>query len=216
MSEIKLSKAAIDRVELPSTPVGKLTLRDTSPSEPVSANCHTDYHATHNSGKRKLSSINLIVMHDTEGGTAKSVAEYFATSQSGGSAHLVVDDNTCYRCLGDDEIPWGAPGANTTGFHIEQCGYVSWTSVIWNKTHRKTLLRAAYKAAYHAKKYGIKPRFLTATNLKAGTRNGITTHAECTKAFGGTHTDPGAGWPRILFMGLVRGYYTTIKVKQVA
>jgi hypothetical protein len=206
----------LDHPELTELLEIERTLAAAIVAEPISADCHAQYHAYHKSGRRPLSAINLIVMHATQGGTARSVAVYFRNPKSGGSATLVVDDYSCYRCLADNEIPWGAPGANYNGFHIEQCGYASWTAVLWSKTHRRTLMRAAYKAAYHAKKYGLKPRFLTAANLKAGMRNGITTHAECTKAFGGSHTDPGKGWPRLLFMTMVRGYYAVLKVKKVA
>lgn len=185
-------------------------------AKPITASCNTEFHAFHKSGRRPLSVIDLIVMHATQGGTSRSVGSYFSTPSSGGSAQLVVDDYDCYRCLNDDEIPWGAPGANYNGFHIEQCGWSKWLTAVWSKTHRRTLMRAAYKAAYHAKKYGIKVRFLTAANLKSGMRNGVTTHAECTKAFGGNHTDPGTGWPRVLFMAFVRGYYVSLKVRRVA
>lgn len=186
-------------------------------SDGIAADCRSGFHAYHNSGHRPLSVIDLVVMHSTEGGTSRSVASYFTEAASGGSATLVVDDNSCYRCLTDAEIPWGAPGANYNGFHIEQCGYAKWLTSMWSKTHRRTLMRAAYKAAYHCRKYGITPRFLTAANLKAGMRNGITTHNECTAAFGGDHHDPGTGWPRVLFMTMVKGYYVTLRgVKKVA
>jgi hypothetical protein len=186
-------------------------------SEPVEADCHHDFHAAHFSGRRPLSVIDLIVIHVTEGGTAQSVASYFTKQTSGGSTQLVVDDCACFRCLADTEIPWGAPGANYNGFHIEQCGWSRWLKAMWSGTHRKTLMRAAYKTAYHCRKYGISPRFLFAANLKAGMRNGITTHAECSKAFGGDHHDPGTGWPRVLFMAMVKGYYLTLRrVKKVA
>lgn len=184
--------------------------------ESYSASCHFTHKAVHYSGHRPLSVINLIVMHSTEGGSAQSNASWFANRASGGSTQLVVDDYSCYRCLEDNQVPWGAPGANYNGFHIEQCGYARWGASLWNKTHRRTLMRAAYKAAFHCRRYGISPRFLTAASLKKGIRNGITTHAECTKAFGGTHTDPGAGWPRTLFMALVKGYYAHLKVRKIA
>lgn len=184
--------------------------------ESMGANCHFTFKAAHYSGRRPLRVISTIVIHSTEGGTSRSVASWFTERASGGSTQLVVDDFTCYRCLEDNQIPWGAPGANYFGFHIEQCGYARWTTTLWSKTHRRTLMRAAYKAAYHCHKYGISPRFLTGAQLKRGIRDGITTHAECTKAFGGTHTDPGTGWPRTLFMALVRGYYATIRVRKIA
>jgi hypothetical protein len=180
----------------------------------VSARCDTRYTAKHNSGKRPLSAVKLIVMHDTEGGTAESIARYFASPNSGGSAHLVVDDTACYRCLGNDVIPWAAPGANTQGFHIEQCGYAKWTT-LWMSKHRATLERAAYKAALHCRLFGIPPYFIGASELKAG-RPGVTTHAECTKAFGGDHTDPGFGWPRYWFMRRVRYHHRRLgHVEQV-
>jgi hypothetical protein len=88
--------------------------------DPIAADCRLTYRAAHDSGHRGLSEVRLIVMHDTEGGSAESVARYFSTGAATGSAHLVV---------------------------------------------------------------------------------------ECTKAFGGTHTDPGRLWPRTFFMGRVRSYY---------
>lgn len=184
-------------------------------NKPISVTCNTRYHAFHVSGYRPLNQIWWVVMHATEGGTSQSVASYFTSAKSGGSTQLVVDDFDCYRCLSDAQIPWGAPGANYHGFHIEQCGYVRWTKVVWSKTHRRTLMRAAYKAALHCKRYGIPIRFVEAEGLKKSLK-GITTHAECTKAFGGDHTDPGTNWPRLLFMTMVRAYALTIKVKRIA
>lgn len=182
----------------------------------INASCKTGFVATHQSGSRPLSAVTLIVMHDTEGGTARSVAEYFTSPNSGGSAHLVVDNDECYRCLANGVIPWGAPGANNQGFHIEQCGYARWTPAQWNRNIRM-LRRAAYKTAAHCKKFGIPVRFVTATGLEAG-HSGITTHAEVSKwqkAIGTpgdhSHTDPGPNWPRKVFMGLVRTYRARLR-----
>jgi N-acetylmuramoyl-L-alanine amidase len=157
-----------------------------------------------------LSAIKWVVMHDTEGGSAKGIAAYFqrAPTKDTGSTHLVIDDTSCYRCLRDNQIPWAAPGANTNGFHIELCGWAKWTSLVWS-SHRAMLNRAAYKTAWHCKKFGIPPYFIKADALMKGTR-GVTTHAECTKAFGGSHTDPGAGWPRWWFMRRVRHHYDAL------
>jgi hypothetical protein len=178
-------------------------------ADKTSADCHVaNPQAYHNSGKRNVNQIELIVLHDTEGGTAHGVATYFASAKSGGSAHLVVDDNECWRCLANDVIAWGAPGANTNGFHIEQCGYAGWSQNEWI-VHSKTLLRAAYKTAFHCHKFGIPPVFVEAAGLKAG-KKGVTTHAQVSLAFPnseGNHTDPGSNWPRAYFMGAVRRYY---------
>lgn len=171
--------------------------------------CILRYRARRRSGSRALNRIIWIVMHDTEGGTAKGIAQYFSGPTARGSAHLVIDDKECYRCLPNSIIPWGAPGANEKGFHIEQCGYARWSLVFW-KRHIETLRRSAYKAAQHCHKFNIPPVFITAKGLKNGQR-GITTHAECTKAFGGSHTDPGRFWPRRLFMLLVRRYLSQMR-----
>lgn len=178
--------------------------------DPIKSPCHKDYYpAAHVSGQRPESAIKWVVLHSTEGGTADIIARYFHGSSSGGSTHLVVDDVKCQRCLPNTAICWGAPGANYAGFHIEQCGFAKWSLSTW-KHHINTLRRAAYKTALHCKKFDIPARFVWAADLRAG-KAGITTHAECSKAFGGTHWDPGPGWPRLLFMGLVKGYLLTMK-----
>ncbi len=178
--------------------------------DPSGAECRRDFYpAYHTSGKRLLSAVAWIVLHSTEGGTAASVARYFQSPSASGSAHLVVDDYACQRCLPNSAVPWGARGANRAGFHIEQCGFARWSSEEW-KSHLATLERAAYKTALHCHGFGIPAVFVKAADLKAG-RPGITTHAECSRAFGGTHWDPGAGWPRSLFMTLVRRYLTEIQ-----
>lgn len=178
---------------------------------PIQSNCKTTYKASRHSGVRPVSSVKWIVMHDTEGGTARSIAQYFSGSGAGGSAHLVVDDNDCYRCLTNEQVPWGAPGANETGFHIEQCGFASWTAQEWEK-HTSLLHRAAFKAAWHCRLFKIPAQFVDAAGLLAGKR-GITTHAEVSKAFpnsSGNHHDPGTGWPQGLFVSLVKHYLSEL------
>ncbi len=174
-------------------------------SKPVQALCDTTYTAVHTSGVRKPEDVIWIVLHSTEGGTAESVARYFSTPQSGGSAHLVVDDDDCYRCLRNIDVPWAAPSANRAGFHIEQCGFARWSADEW-KAHDLTLRRSAYKAALHASFFGIPLRWINAVGLRTN-RAGVTTHAEVSKAFGGSdHTDPGAGFPKTLWMKYAKGY----------
>ena len=170
----------------------------------IKAPCDRAYLREPLDGHRSLVAVKWIVLHDTEGGTAESIARFFEHNSSG-YTHLVVDDKECYRSLTNTAIPRGARGANTAGFHIEQCGFARWSLVIWQK-HRMTMERAAYKTALHCKVFGIPPRFVKAAGLRAGDK-GVTTHAECTKAFGGDHADPGPFWPRFWFMARVRSYY---------
>lgn len=173
---------------------------------PITAPCSLQYMpAARQSGARADSAITQIVLHDTEGGTAPSIARYFQSPAAGGSAHLVVDDDSCYRSLANSIIPWGAPGANEQGLHIEHCGYASWTRVQWCR-HIRMLRRSAWKSAKWCRRYGIPARYLTAADLREG-KAGITTHRQVSLAFGKSdHTDPGAHFPIYLYIMLVRYY----------
>jgi hypothetical protein len=197
---------------------------------PIAADCDRRFlPAYHHSGHRSLADIWWAVLHDEEAPTARSAAGYFQLRTSGGSAHICVDDQECFRCLGNDIIPWGARSApqlqaNLHGFHIEQAGYAKWTGTVWRRKHMRTLNRAAYKTALHLHKFGLPVQFVDAYDLARGARaghpvKGVTTHAEITKAskrldprhaWMYDHTDPGFGWPRWLFMRRVRAYYAEL------
>lgn len=175
----------------------------------------TPKRAAHDSGRRRSSSIRHIVIHSTEGGTAASVAAYFATTAQA-STHLVIDDRSCYRCVPDLVIPWGAPGVNASGLHIEHCGYSRWTRARWLE-HHPELERSAAKAAVWAWTYRIPRRWLTPAELAAG-RAGFCTHADATAAFhtAGGHTDPGGGFPKDVYLKLVAGYYAELAAERAA
>lgn len=189
-------------------------------TDPITADCRRDYYpAFHTSGERKRSDVWWVVLHDEEAPTARAAAAWFQDPDSGGSAHLCVDDTVCYRSLPNKAIPWGSAsafGANTHGFHIEQAGYARWSAVIWG-SHLDTLKRAAYKTAIHCKAFGIPVQFVTADELPA--KQGITTHNEVsaasrrldpTHAWRYTHSDPGPFWPRRRFMRLVHAYHDAL------
>lgn len=189
---------------------------------PTKATCKLDFYpAFHDSGTRDLHDIKWVVLHDEEAPTAKSAAAYFKTRMAGGSAHLCVDDRECYRCLPNTFIPWGASssfGANTHGFHIEQAGYARWTGGVWRRKHMRTLNRAAYKTALHLHRFKIPAQFVSAAELPH--KHGVTTHAEVSKAsrrldpahaWQYTHSDPGLGWPRRLFMLRVHVYLAELE-----
>lgn len=169
--------------------------------------------ARNDSGLRRPGSIRHIVIHSTEGGTARSVAAYFATTAQA-STQLVVDDVECYRCVPDLVIPWGAPGVNRSGLHIEHCGYARWTRDEW-LGHLPMLKRSAAKAAVWCWTYRIPRRWLTVAELKAG-KAGFCRHVDATRAFPGNsgHTDPGDGFPRALYLALVRGYYRELAAER--
>ena len=165
--------------------------------------------AVHQSGKRPLSAIRIIVLHDMEDTNYKAAAEdtgrWFENAASGGSSNFGIDNNSIQRYLPLDVIPWGAPGANTQGVHIEQMGAASWTEAEWNARAGGTKDRAAWLIAHLHHELGIPIQTLTDQQLRAG-HKGVTTHMQCTRVFGGTHTDPGHGYPLVLVLARARWY----------
>jgi hypothetical protein len=80
-------------------------LGETYPVTPLARPCSREfYKAAHSSGTRRLREIIWIVLHDEEAATARAAAAWFQNPRSGGSAHLCVDDNECYRCLAGGEL----------------------------------------------------------------------------------------------------------------
>ena len=78
-------------------------------------------------------------------------------------------------------------------------------------SHEQTLRRGAFKAAFHAVKFGIPLKLLTANDLRHG-RSGFVTHATVSKVFTpGGHTDPGDGFPLNHYMQLVKQFANEIQ-----
>lgn len=175
----------------------------------------TVLYAAHFGVLRRASDIRHVVVHSTEGGTAESVAHYFA-GPAQASTQLVVDDTSCYRCVRDLRVPWGAPGVNRSGVHVELCGWSRWTRDEW-LTHSPMLRRAAYKTAVWAWLYKIPRRWLTPEQVAYGVA-GFLRHVDASRAFHtpGGHSDPGEGFPRDVFMRMVREEYAAISEAQKA
>lgn len=176
--------------------------------------CSEKYKAVHHGGTRPARQIRLIVLHSTEGGTAEGAAGWFANPASGGSAHIVLDNDKCFRTLPDDVIPWGAQGdrANEDGLHLELAGFAKWSRDEW-MANRGTLKRGAAVVSIWANRYGIPLKFLNDVDLRrlGNTARGVTTHAALTKAFNvaGGHTDPGKDFPLDIFMDMAGGVATS-------
>lgn len=170
---------------------------------PISKSCSTRFRARRTSGTRRLAAISLGVVHCTQGPTALAAASWFANPRSQGSAHDVVDGNRCYRTLPPSVIPWGAPGANGRGWHLELAGFADWTRAQW-LAHPALLNRGAYKLAWNGR--GLFPMVrLSRAELRAGAR-GVVDHKTCSAVFGGSHWDPGPNFPWDVFMTLARRY----------
>jgi hypothetical protein len=184
----------------------------------IRAECDRSYlPAYHQSGFRPISQIRWVVIHDEESPTAESAARYFKERSSGGSAHLCIDDQHCFRTLKNTTIPWAASssfGANTHGFHLELAGYARWVPGQW-LLHKNTIERAAYKTALHLKKFNLPVQWVDANGLLKGLK-GVTSHNEISaasrkqdphNAWRYSHYDPGKFFPRRRFMSRVAAFY---------
>jgi len=150
--------------------------------------------ALHSSGTRDVKNLKWIVLHSTESDSASGTVKYFQSPKSTGSAHFVVGEDGTYRTLPDEAQPWGAPGANAEGLHIEIVGHAKFTREEWEE-RKKTLENVKRIVSSWGSKYNIPLKFVDADGLKAG-NSGVTTHAEVSKAFHkSTHWDPGPNFP---------------------
>ncbi len=157
------------------------------------APCHIRM-SPNTSGGRRSSDIRYVVIHSTDGPQdAAGIAAYF-DQEGTGSTQLVVDNSSCWRCVPDLRIPWGATGGNQHGLHIEQCG-LSW----WSRWHwllkLNTIKRAAWHSAKWCRDYNLPPVWLSPADLRNG-KKGLTSHNNISAAFDpGGHTDPGPKYP---------------------
>lgn len=143
-----------------------------------------------------------VVLHTIEGPEAPTSAEgcanYFANpGNRTASTQFCVDTNSTVRCAELDKVVAGAVGANHKGIHIEQAGVAAQTPAQWHDDYsmRMVLGQTAPLVAALCVTYDIPVQFVKADGLRAGVR-GVTTHAECWKAFGGDYrSDPGDHYP---------------------
>lgn len=162
---------------------------------------------------RKPSDIKWIVLHAMQAPerltTAEGTANYFASTSVKASAHFSCDADSTVQSVRLKDVAYGAPGANRLGVHVEQAGYSEQSAADWADPYSQRMLReqVAPLVAKLAVTCGIPIRFVDADGLKRG-ENGITTHHECSKAFGGDHWDPGPGYPMGQLLDLVRAAAT--------
>lgn len=151
---------------------------------------------------RAASSIKLIVLHSTQGpetpGSAEGTAQDFATTSTKKSAHVTVDNDSEVCSVSDLVVAYAAVNANSMGLHLEQAGRAEQSWGDWRDPYSTNVgLRAAAQIARWCTAYPwLKPRLILAPALRAGDRNGVTTHAEVQKAWPSSgHTDPGPNYP---------------------
>lgn len=158
--------------------------------------------------------ISRIVIHSTvspcEEGGARSIAAYFRSSKAGGSAHYVVDPGEVVQVVYDSVIAWHAP-PNTHSLGIEMCEFPANNMDRWARDNQQRMLdRTAKLTAQLCLAYHVRALYVPAAGLRLGI-DGVTTHAQVSRAWHETtHWDPGA-WPRRAFMRKVRANIVQIK-----
>ena len=157
-------------------------------------------------GRRR--SIRAIVLHTMEAAekptTAENVAAWFAGPNAPmASAHFCVDSDSIVQCVRESDTAFAAPGLNADGIQIEMAGYAAQGADGWADAYSTAMLElAAGLVAELAARWSLPVRFVDAAGLLRG-EEGITTHAEVTKAYReSTHTDPGPTFPMTLFLQL--------------
>lgn len=159
------------------------------------------------------SSVQLVVIHTTEGSAHSASAEdgaaYDARRTDGTSTHYFHDNTSTVQCVRtNDQAHTARAQGNRRGIHHELCGKAGWDNE-WQGTYAQDMLeRAAKQAARDAKKWDIPVRHLTVAQVRDGVK-GFCGHWDITRAFpadGGTHTDPGPDFPWTQFLTKVRAY----------
>lgn len=164
--------------------------------------------------------VAYIVEHDAEvfskewdDPTAEFIGRWFTNEAARGSAHSAFDSDSSQSLLRDDIVAAGAPPLNDAGLHIEREGRASWTREQWLRPHvRRAIRRSAWWASRKARKHGIPIRWLTVPQLKRAGKTpsrpqGFCTHNDVRLAWGETtHWDPGPGFPKDYYLGLVKWY----------
>ena len=149
---------------------------------------------------RADSSIKWIVLHVMQApeklSTAEGTQNYFASTSVKASTHFSCDADSTIQSVMIADIAYGAGGANAAGVHIEQAGYAEQSAVDWSDAYSQRMLveQVAPLVGRLATRLQIPLRFVDAAGLKRGDR-GVTTHKQCSDAFGGSHWDPGLAYP---------------------
>lgn len=172
--------------------------------------------ANYTHASRSYGDVRWIVLHSTEGqelgASAEGTASWFANPDSGGSAHVTVDADSGVRSVRDEDVAYGAPGANAAGLHIEQAGTAGQTHDEWRDPYSLMVVNnAAAIAAQWIIRGAAAPRLIGSAQLQAGER-GICSHAAVSEAFpGGDHWDPGPNYPFPEFVNRLWDWINTLK-----
>ena len=140
-------------------------------------------------------------------GKALDCSNYDKIRSDGASAHFYYDpDNTIQEVMTGNIAFCSLKTGNNYGIQHELCGKASQTKSQWLDVDSKKIIeRAAKICAEISLKYDIPIRWLNSQQIK-NFEKGLVTHYDITINFEGTHTDPGANFPKDYFLERVKYY----------
>lgn len=167
--------------------------------------------------QRKLWIVLHAMQYHEKGDSAEWCGNFFAGRLPDGkggflppprsSANFSIDSNSIVEHVPAELVAWHAPGANQLGIGLEHAGFVRQTAAQWLDAYGKSMLSLSSRlCAELCEHFSIPCVYVDAAGLRSR-QPGITTHEQCTKAWpekGGTHTDPGPGFPLQWYVGEVR------------
>ena len=161
----------------------------------------------------------LVVIHSAETDetrdAAPNVARWFKTGpfpNGPASVHWIVDAEHIVAAVPEEQVAYGAKGANHDGIHLEIAGRANQGPAGWLDAYSQAALaRAALVTAQACKRWGIPLRWLDANALKDPMNKGITTHAGVTHGRKmSSHLDPGLAFPVVRFLRMVDAAYASL------
>ena len=129
---------------------------------------------------------------------AEETGSFFESRAATGSAHFGYRRRLDRAVPAARRHPLGRAQGNTDGIHIEQmglAGLVDAAVVLQGRRHAHEHRLGARVALPPPRRLCAAARSSQTPQLRAGER-GVTTHRQITRVLGGgTHTDPGPGYP---------------------
>lgn len=170
--------------------------------------------------------VDWIVLHSMEANEKPSTAESVAGWGAGRSGsppqaswHWAFDCDSAVLCVPEEHVAWHAKAANRRGVGYEHAGWARQTRDEWLDDYSASMLWISAKVAAKitVPRWHLPVQYVNSELLKAAKRDyidkglalpdqyrGITTHHDVTIALGGTHTDPGKGFPMDVYLDWVR------------
>ena len=148
--------------------------------------------ASPNYSSRRGAKVRLIVLHTTEGARSNaSLGAWFGQRAAKCSSHVGIDDRDVTRFVPESYSAWTAGNANPVSTQAELCAFARWSVAEW-EGHATMLELAARWVAAESIYHGIPLVRVRGAATRTGT--GVAMHVDCTKGFGGTHTDCGSAF----------------------